>query len=83
MYLHRTFYVRALTKHPDNPFKSEYAHSVYAVLRGARETITWLRNAVRQAPAMVARLAQFWNMGLNAAVCTCETALQITSYTDS
>lgn len=75
MYLHRTFYVRALTKHPDGPFRSEYAPSVYAVLRGARETITWLQNAVSQAPAMCARLAQFWNMGLNAAVCTCEIAL--------
>jgi hypothetical protein len=68
IYLHRTFYVRALTGHLEDPFQSEYSPSVHAVLRSAREAVTWLQYVMQQAPAMCARLPAFWNIGLNAAV---------------
>jgi hypothetical protein len=67
MYLHRGFYARALAQTVD-PFLSEWSHSVNAVIRSARETITWLQIIVRAAPATCAKMHYIWSIALNAAV---------------
>jgi hypothetical protein len=68
IYLHRAFFLRALTEHPDDPLKSEYSSSVHAALRGAREIFLWTGALLEVNPASCARLHYVWAIALAAAV---------------
>jgi hypothetical protein len=66
--LHRTFFARALIGDPDDLLKSEYAVSVLATIRGARETLSWLTELLKEHPDTMARMFHVWNAGYIAAV---------------
>jgi hypothetical protein len=66
--LHRTFFARALIGDPDDLLKSEYAVSVLATIRGARETLSWLTELLKEHPDTTARMFHVWNAGYIAAV---------------
>jgi hypothetical protein len=56
-------------QHSDDPFKSEYAYSVRAVLRSARDAVKWLQAVIREAPAMCARIHYIWSIAMAVTVC--------------
>jgi hypothetical protein len=68
VYLHGPFFARAVAEHPDDPLKSEYAPSIHAALRGAREIFVWLGTLLKTNPASCARQLQYWNIALAAGV---------------
>jgi hypothetical protein len=75
MYLHRAFYVRALKQHGEDPHQSEYYYSYNAVLRAARDTLSWANAVVCRSPAMCARFHWIWSLAVTA------TVIQLTFHT--
>jgi hypothetical protein len=60
--LHRAFYANALIQHGDDLCQSEYYYSVQAILRSARDTLSWAEAIIHQSPAMCARLYWIWSI---------------------
>lgn len=69
IYLHRAFYARTVIQNSEDMSHSDYYYSVHAVLRGARETLTWADVAISRSPAMCARFDWIWSMAVTATVC--------------
>jgi hypothetical protein len=66
--IHRTFFARALADYPDDPLLSEYASSVHAVLRGARDALQWLSSLMDANANSCARLHYVWTSSFAAVV---------------
>jgi hypothetical protein len=66
--IHRPFFDCALADHPKNPLLSEYAPSVHAVLRGARDSLQWLVFLMDENVSACSRLHHMWNTAFAAVV---------------
>lgn len=75
IYLHRAFYARALIQHHDDLSKSAYYYSVQAILRAARDTLSWAHGAVIRSPAVSAHFHWIWSIAVAATV-----SCQVNSY---
>lgn len=67
-YLHRGYLARALTEHPDDPFKSRYAASVLAAHRSSCAILAGVRNAIYLLPRLMPRVFFLWIHAFSAAV---------------
>ena len=80
IYLHRGYLARALSEHPDDPFKSRYAASVLAAHRGSCAVLAGVRNAFSLLPRLMPRVFFLWIHAFSAAVSfvcgACDTRMQ-------
>ncbi|KAG8902476.1 hypothetical protein FRB99_004448, partial [Tulasnella sp. 403] len=60
LYMHRSFFAKALDEHPEDPFKSRYAASVLACHRSACAIILLVRKLHHIEPRIVLRFWYFW-----------------------
>ncbi|KDQ19099.1 hypothetical protein BOTBODRAFT_483871 [Botryobasidium botryosum FD-172 SS1] len=68
LYLHRSFFARALTEQPGDPFKSRYAASVLACYRSSSGVLAGIRNAYQLHPGLVPRFYMFWTHAFSSAI---------------
>ncbi|KAG8951810.1 hypothetical protein FRC04_005502 [Tulasnella sp. 424] len=68
LYMHRSFFAKALGEHPDDPFKSRYAASVLACHRSACAIIVLVRKLHYLEPRIVLRFWYFWVHSFTASV---------------
>ncbi|KAG9017106.1 hypothetical protein FRB90_001710 [Tulasnella sp. 427] len=68
LYMHRSFFAKALSEHPDDPFKSRYAASVLACHRSACAIIILVRKLHYVEPRIVLRFWYFWVHSFTASV---------------
>jgi hypothetical protein len=68
LHLHRSFFARALSDHPTDPFQSKYAPSVLAAHRSSCHLIAAVGNLFRSAPSLVPRFWFFWVHAFSASV---------------
>jgi hypothetical protein len=64
MYLHRRYFVEALSRRPDEPLRSKFAMSVLAVHRSAVLLLQGIQRLDRLASPLLPRLFFMWLNGL-------------------
>ena len=69
MYIHRSFFARALLDHPTNPLRSPYAPSVLSAYQCASLLIRDDVKFVEQMPDLAMRWSILWSHLFSAAVC--------------
>ncbi|PVG02746.1 hypothetical protein CPB86DRAFT_861986 [Serendipita vermifera] len=69
MYLHRRYFVNALTKRPNEPLRSKYAMSVLAVHRSAILLLQGIMHSSAVVEKIFARMSFMWVHALSAYLC--------------
>lgn len=67
-YLHRGYLARALSEHPDDPFKNRYAASVLAAHKSSCAVLAGVRSAFDLLPRLMPRVFFLWIHAFSAAV---------------
>ena len=68
MFLHRGFFVQALTDNPMNPLKSVHSQSFIAAYKSACQVLDCTRDHYAQQPRLVPRVWRIWSNAFSAAV---------------
>ncbi|KAF9463262.1 fungal-specific transcription factor domain-containing protein [Collybia nuda] len=68
LYVHRCFFAHAISTHPQDPIKSQYAPSFLAGYRSACTILVSLRQQFSMFPAQIARFWVLWTHAFSAAV---------------
>lgn len=68
MYIHRTFFAKALLDHPEDPMLSQYAHSYLSAYRAALSMLKCVREHYAQFPNLTGRFWSLWSHAFSAAV---------------
>ncbi|PCH36758.1 hypothetical protein WOLCODRAFT_127620 [Wolfiporia cocos MD-104 SS10] len=68
LYVHRCFFAQALTDHPSDPLRSQYAPSFLAGYRSACAFLGTVRDQFELFPVQIARFWVLWTHGFSAAV---------------
>ncbi|KAG6909735.1 hypothetical protein DXG01_015723 [Tephrocybe rancida] len=68
LYIHRCFFAHAITSHPTDPIRSQYAPSFLAGYRSACTIIGSVRQQFELFPAQIARFWVLWTHAFSAAV---------------
>jgi hypothetical protein len=68
MYIHRPYFWEAISKHPDDPSKSPFWHSVVAAYDSAATLVHDVRRLWLAYPRLIERMAPFWSHAYSAAV---------------
>ncbi|PVG02732.1 hypothetical protein CPB86DRAFT_537750 [Serendipita vermifera] len=76
MYLHRRYFVEALTRRPDEPLRSKFAMSVLAVHRSAVLLLQGIQRLDRLVGHLLPRIFFMWLNGLSAYVCLCAIVIK-------
>ncbi|KAG8839181.1 hypothetical protein FRC20_006098 [Serendipita sp. 405] len=69
LYLHRRYFVEALTRHPEEPLRSKYAMSVLAVHRSSVLLLQGIQRLNGLIGNILPRVVFMWLHGLSAYVC--------------
>jgi hypothetical protein len=69
LYLHRSFFARAVTDHPKDPLGSPYGTSVIAAYRSAGSLVALMRNLHTQLKEPSERIWFLWGHLFSCAVC--------------
>ncbi|OCH83843.1 hypothetical protein OBBRIDRAFT_892109 [Obba rivulosa] len=67
-YVHRSFFVKALEEHPEDPLRSQYAPSFLAGYRSACELIRLLREQFKRFPVQIVRFWVLWTHAFSSSV---------------
>lgn len=67
--LHRNFFARALIKHPEDPFQSQFEYSFRVALESASSLLSALRSFYEDIPNVLLRYWSIWAHTLNSCVC--------------
>ncbi|CCM02638.1 uncharacterized protein FIBRA_04742 [Fibroporia radiculosa] len=68
LFIHRSFFAQAIIDYPQNPARSEYAHSYLAAYRASSTVLTTIRLQYDRHPILCARIWPVWTYGFSAAV---------------
>ncbi|KAL1742826.1 hypothetical protein HDZ31DRAFT_42396 [Schizophyllum fasciatum] len=68
LYLHRSFFARAVAGCPDNPLRSPYSHSVLTVCRASSAILKSVKDQFLTAPASLINHWSMWTSAFAAAV---------------
>jgi hypothetical protein len=69
LYLHRSFFARAISDHPKDPLGSPYGTSVIAAYRSAGSLVAMMRNLHTQLKEPSERMWFLWTHMFSCAVC--------------
>ncbi len=83
LYVHRCFFAHALTDHPSDPMRSQYAPSFLAGYRSACTLLSTLREQFALFPTQIARFWVLWTHAFSACVSTAGSAGYIDPSTDA
>ena len=68
LYIHRSFFARAIIDHPVNPLRSPYAASFLAAYRASATILRTIREHFAIQPALCSRFWHMWTFAFSAAV---------------
>ncbi|KAK7028823.1 hypothetical protein VNI00_014836 [Paramarasmius palmivorus] len=68
LYLHRSFFLQAMTEYPANPLLSPYSKSVTTAYQSACNVLEDTRNQYMKKPLLTARVWRIWSFAFAAAV---------------
>lgn len=76
VYLHRRYFIEALTRYPHEPLRSKYAISVIAVYRSSILILQALRKVESVAGALLPRVFTMGQHGLSVYICLCALVIK-------
>ncbi|KZT25295.1 hypothetical protein NEOLEDRAFT_1065216 [Neolentinus lepideus HHB14362 ss-1] len=68
LYIHRSYFIQAITDHPDNPLLSEYDRSFLVTYRAASSILKTTREQFSRHPDVIAQVWYVWSFAFSAAV---------------
>jgi hypothetical protein len=71
LYIHRGFFAKAITDHPLNPLRSQYAPSFLAAYRASATILQTVRDQFAVHPKLCSRFWSMWTFAFTASVSAC------------